>query len=168
MKIEIHKLGSEITDLGTQVQGTITHFELNTDGHQYYLFQPKGSNPETGGPINRMYITKSRIKDRENVPTEEREIHVDESVLMSQVTDLASGITGTCTGVMVHQDGCVHLVIQPPGLIKTTNCPKLPLDASILRCKGEKVPSFSEAAAAEVKTRTPSPAGFTGAISRHH
>jgi len=155
-KVTIMQLGEGlVTDNATGMKGMLTHCQINPLGNTMYVFQPKGLNPETGHPVERIYLDESRIQGGKP-----QEIEVPTEVLGTEVEDLATGLVGKAIALVVHLSGCVHCDVQPTGkLTKTGSVPGL-TDIDIRRLKGVKVPKLTKAEKAQDRATKPSPMGM--------
>lgn len=158
-QIRTLKLGVPCIDKATELEGQCTHWIMGTDEHINYLFQPKGINPETGHPVDKIHLNGARIE----APEEAYElVDVPVEVLGTQVTDDASGFTGMAISLVQHIHGCFHVQIQPSGRLPKTNSAAERADFSILQCSGEAIPKLSEKEKTEEKGKRPSPTGDSG------
>ncbi len=153
MKLKLLALGETYTDHATLLEGTLTHWYCDM-GHQiHYLLQPKGLTAD-GQPMKKILLEQARISHS----TEDiREIEVPTDILGTEVKDKTSGFTGMAVELVQHIHGCLHIIIQPPGLVKATGLPYKPTDFDIRECVGEKIPELSPAAHTESLVTRPSP-----------
>lgn len=156
-KIKVLKLGQVFTDTATGLEGTLTNWYLDMEGRIDYYFQPRGINPETGQPVGRQVLEGHRLTPIADVNYEEIEIKFD--ILGSQVTDKASGFTGTAVALIRHINGCLHVVVQPKGVLPKTGEAIKRSDFDTRELEGEKIPKLGESALAHSKQTTPSPSG---------
>ena len=151
--ITVLKLGTFNTDTATGLKGMITHWQYGLDGFVRYLLQPKALNPETGLPVDKINLEKERFKDQSQIEN----IEVPVEILGSQVTDNASGLTGTAIAFVRHNTGCFHVVIQPAGVIKKTNQCIDRTDVALTQCSGPKIKVMTAAQTKTEETKRPSP-----------
>jgi len=149
------KLGTLVKDSATGLKGMLTHLQVEMDGLMHYLFQPKGLNPENGHPVPKLWLVDSRIENGElthvQLPTE---------VLGTEVEDIASGFKGTAISLVLHVSGCVHVNVQPKGVLAKTGGPIEPMDFDIRRLKGNRIPKLTEEAREKDQKKKPSPGGY--------
>ena len=147
------KLGEMVKDKAMDVVGMLTHFTIQSDGSEWYNFQPKLLNKETGLPVKGTWLTKDRISG--GVEISRPDLPLD--VLGTIVTDEGTGFTGTCVSIALHINGCIHLNIQPKGLTKTGD-PIEFRDFDIRRCTGKAIKPMSEKELVKSEKKNPSPA----------
>src|SRR5688500_19852919 len=115
------KLGTMVKDHVTGLKGMLTH--ANYEGGNYmYAFQPHGLNPKTQEPVDGCWIASDRIRGGVDIPTP-AQFEDAISVLGSEVEDQGSGFKGIAVAAIMHISGCVHVDIQPPGVVKETGEP---------------------------------------------
>lgn len=152
--IKVIKLGTQGVDKATKLEGTLTHWFYEFDGHIEYVFQPRGLDNE-GQPINAICIVPERL---ENITqTEYEEVIVPDEILGTQVIEKASGFMGIAISFIRHINGCFHVTIQPEGLNSQRNGPVKHYDFDLRSCEGEKITALSEEKLKESKKKTPSP-----------
>ena len=155
--MELVKLGKTITDKATNLKGQLTHVQITGSDAIFYLFQPKGLNPETGHPVNTHWITEDRIKGGTKVKCD-----LPMEMMGSTVTDTASGLKGIVTSLELHINGCIHAIVQPSGTTKKTGNMIESINFDIRRLKGTKVPKFKDEAAKDKNQKEhPSPAAHS-------
>lgn len=154
--MRIIKLGTKCRDIATGLPGTVTLLHINMDLHLNYLFQPEGTNPETGLPSDKIPLGIARLDLPDDCYVE---IDLPTEVLGSQATDSASGFSGMAVDIVLYINGCIHLVLQPPGVLPKTNAPIKKTEFSILQCTGEKIPVLTPAEKDKEKQERPSPTG---------
>lgn len=157
MIISTLRLGSTNTDLPTGLTGMLTHWRLDMDKSIRYLLQPKGLNPKTQTPLPAMGCEEVRLQDK----SDREDIDVPFEILGTQVTDDASGYSGTAIAFMRHINGCFHVVIQAPGTSQKTGGKIDAHEFDLRRCSG---PAIKRLSPAELKTsiqERPSPAPGT-------
>jgi hypothetical protein len=153
----IIKLGSLVNDTVTGLTGMVTHLQVEMNGNRYMLFQPRGLNPETGQPVKVIWGVESRFVGGEMV--DEPELPFD--VLGTEVQDLASGFEGTATGLCLHITGCVHITVQPKGVLAATGGPVDSVEFDIRRLVGPAIKKLSEKQRDADQRRKPSPVAVT-------
>lgn len=152
--IRVIKLGTRCIDKATKLEGTLTHWFYEFDGHIEYVFQPRGLDSE-GQPINAICITPERF---ENISPDDYEtVKVPAEILGTEVTEKASGFKGMAISFIRHINGCFHVTIQPEGLNSQRNGPVKHYDFDLRSCEGEKITTLSEEKLKESKEKTPSP-----------
>jgi hypothetical protein len=148
------KLGSNVTDAATGIEGMVTHLQIEMDLSEYYQFQPKGLNPKSGQPVDRMWLVEKRLEGGEIV----EDVELPTQVLGTIVEDTASGFLGMAVSLVYHINGCVHFNVQAKGL-QDTGAPIETCNFDIRRLKGEAIePMTVEEQKVDEKKR-PSPAG---------
>lgn len=145
------KIRAICKDRATGAKGMVTHLVINMSKDVKYIFQPEGLN-EDGEPLEPKYVDLERLDSKEF-----ENIEVPLEILGSQVTDDASGFTGTATDLWMHPNGCFHINIQPKGKRKDGNLIKSK-DFDIRQCSGPKIPKQSSAQKDESRIARPSPA----------
>src|ERR1051325_7946972 len=150
------KLGTMVTDNVTGLKGMLTHYHVEGDS-QNYSFQPHGLNPKTQEPVEGMWIAPDRIRDGVESPVPSQ-FKSAINVLGSEVQDQGSGFKGIAVAAILHISGCVHLDIQPPGVVKETGEPIKRHNFDIRRLKGKAVKQMSAAESEVHQEQRPSPA----------
>lgn len=139
MKLSIFKLGTMVSDNVTGTKGMLTHLGIDADRNMKYIYQPRGLNPTTMQPVDRIYLEKSRITgaefDQVDLPLE---------ALNTQAKDIATGFKGTVIGIVYHINGCVHVEIKPKGIIESTGATIDACEFDIRRVKGDAIPELTE------------------------
>lgn len=153
MKIKHYPLNTDVTDSATGLLGRLIHLQLELGDIRFYNFQPRGLNPKDGQPVGRFWLVPSRILNA--APEIEREIPVE--VLGTDVTDDASGFTGTATALTLHPSGCVHISVQPRGSLAETGGRIEVCDFDIRRVSGPAIPKLTEPQRAQAERTNPSP-----------
>ena len=156
MKITIVKLGSMVGDFVSRTEGMLTHALLDLEMNIKYIYQPRGLNPETQQPVDRIWLERARIVG----DIEEVEVELPVEVLGSKGTDIASGFKGTIVGIAYHINGCVHLEIKPKGVLKKTGATIDTYDVDIRRVKGPAITALTEIQLNESIAERPSPMGM--------
>ena len=155
--MQIFKLDSPVEDSVTGVSGTLTHATINMDGHVKYIFQPKGLNPSTQTPVDRIFVEPSRIKKGKL-----EEVDIPLHYLGEQAEDTTSGFKGTITALIIHLGNCIHAEIKPKGIIESTGATIEAHEFDIRRLKGPKIKPLSEKAKKTSEQKTPSPTSYKG------
>jgi hypothetical protein len=154
--MNIIKLRSLVADTTTRLVGMVTHYQVEMNGNAYYRFQPKGLNPETGTPVDGLWLVENRLDGGKRV-----DVELPMQVLGTEVEDLASGFKGTAIALVLHTTGCVHVQVQPKGTLPKTGAPIAAQDFDIRRLKGNAIPVLTEEEEdADIKRR-PSPSPVT-------
>lgn len=153
MKKTIIKLGSVVRDRATGLSGMFTHLQVELDGREFYNFQPKGLNPEDGQPVKRAWLVPERVKGA----IKHVSVDLPLEVLGSQVEDEASGFAGMVTALTLHISGCVHVHVQPKGILPKTGATIEPHDFDIRRLKGSAIKAMTEAERDASQAARPSP-----------
>jgi hypothetical protein len=148
------KLGEIVEDKATGTKGMLTHFTVQSDGSEWYNFQPKLLNKDTGQPVKGIWLTGDRVVGGTEIPRPELPIEV----LGSVATDNGTKFSGTCISIILHINGCVHLNIQPKGLTKDGN-PIEYRDFDVRRCTGKMIKPVKERELEESRKAKPSPEG---------
>lgn len=146
-------LGSIVTDKVTGLTGMVTHLQVDMAGQRHMLFQPRGLNPKTGQPVKRHWLVESRLKGGKQV--EEPKLPIE--ALGTEVEDLASGFKGTAVSLQLHISGCVHLEVQPKGMLKEDGAAVETVDFDIRRLKGKAIPKMTEEQREVEQKAKPSP-----------
>jgi len=157
IRIKVLKLGTVCRDEATEQTGTLTHWKCHMDQRIEYLFQPKGLNPENGQPLGKLQLGSERLKTVTGEDFEEVEIPFE--ILGTTISDKASGFSGMAIAFVRHINGCFHVIIQPPGVIKNTGEPIKVNNFDLRECEGEKITEMTEAELKKSKKDRPSPTG---------
>jgi hypothetical protein len=148
------KLGSQVTDSATGIEGMVTHLQIEMNMSEYYQFQPKGLNPKSGQPVDRMWLVEERLIGGEVVEDQELPTHV----LGTIVEDEASGFTGMAVSLVFHINGCAHFNVQASGL-QDTGAPIETCNFDIRRLKGEAIKLMTVEELKVDEKKNPSPTG---------
>lgn len=148
------KLGSQVTDIATGMEGMVTHLQIGMDLSEYYQFQPRGLNPKSGQPVDRMWLVEKRLTGGEIVEDQELPTHV----LGTIVEDTASGFIGMAIDLVFHINGCVHFNVQAKGL-QDTGAPIETCNFDIRRLKGEAIEPMTPEELKQDEKKHPSPSG---------
>jgi len=108
-------LGDMVRDTVSDTEGMLTHLIIDMDKSERYIFQPKGLNPKTMQPVERISIDKARV-----IGGTINEIDVPIHLLGTEAEDIATEFKGTVIGIIVHINGCIHVDIKPKGTLKDT------------------------------------------------
>ena len=152
------KLGTIVSDSVTGLTGMLTHLGVEGES-RIYLFQPRGLNPKTQEPVSELWIAPDRVVDGIEVPVTPQLAEALQ-VLGTEVEDHASGFKGIAVAAVLHISGCVHLAVQPPGVLPETGTAIRRQDFDIRRLKGEAIKVMSEAERERDQVERPSPKPF--------
>jgi hypothetical protein len=155
MNIRVFELESIITEAETGLTGMLTHWIYNRDGSLRYIFQPHGLNPEDRQPVDRICINPASIP----ASTPMIDFEVPDGILGSQVEDRASTFAGTAVSFVCHLDGCLHVRVQPKGVVQKTQAPIAATEFDLRRLKGDAIPVMTKAEREQSLVEKPSPAG---------
>jgi len=158
-KIPILRLGTTVTDIATGLKGMLVIMHVDMDHSCTYNFQPKGINPETGEPVESIWMVATRIKGGEIVTDEE--LNLPYSVLGTEVTDKGSGFTGMAISLVLHISGCVHVNVQPDTKLKATGSPPKVVNFDIRRLEGPALRKLTQAQLKKDQEERPSPASYS-------
>ncbi len=153
MKIKVIKLGVPCRDKATGLTGMLTHWLCNMGQEIIYLFQPKGLNAD-GGPVDKISLERERL---EATPAMFEEVEIPFEILGTEIYDKASGYKGMAIAFVRHINGCFHVQIQPPGILKKTNSPIPKEDFDLRQCAGKKIAQLNALELAESKKKKPGP-----------
>lgn len=149
----MYKLGVPMADGATGLDGMLTHLLIEGGGIMMYSFQPRGLNPETGEPVDSFWIDPTRVVRGTEIP----ELYLGRDLLGTEVEDTASGFKGVVVSTVLHINGCLHVDVQPQGVLAKTNTRVKPHNFDIRRLKGARVPQLTEDQLAKSHAATPSP-----------
>lgn len=149
----MRELGSIVTDRPTGLDGMVTRLQVEMNGNEYLLFQPRGLSPKTGLPVADIWLVEERLTGP-RIKTPDLPTHV----LGTEVEDIASGFKGMAVSLMYYINGCVHINVQAKGL-QDTGAPIELCNFDIRRLKGEFIPQMTKEEQALDQTENPSPAG---------
>lgn len=150
--MKIFKLGTIITDKVTETEGMLTYLTVDLDNRVCYIYQPRGLNPETKQPVERIFIETSRIS---NAKTEEIDLPLH--ILGTQAEDIATGFVGTVTSIIYHINGCIHVELKPKGILKNTGATITACEFDIRRVKGKAITPLNSKQLKESIKDKPSP-----------
>jgi|ERR1051326_3316036 hypothetical protein len=145
-----------VKDRVTGLKGMLTHAQYE-GGNYMYAFQPHGLNPKNQEPVDGLWIAPDRISDGVEVPIPQQ-FNDAIGVLGSEVEDQGSGFKGIAVAAILHISGCVHIDIQPSGVVKETGEPIKRHNFDIRRLHGKAIKQMSEAERDQDQERRPSPA----------
>jgi len=137
--MKIYKLGEMVRDIVSDTEGMLTHMTVNMDKNEQYVFQPRGLNPETQQPVEKIYIDKSRI-----IGAIEEEISIPVEILGTEAEDIATGFKGIIIGLIYHINGCLHVDIKPKGILTNTGSTIQSHEFDIRRVKGLVIPNLTK------------------------
>lgn len=160
----IFKLGPPVTDTATGLKGMLTVMHVDMDHSRTYNFQPKGLNPESGEPIDSIWLVGTRVKGGETVT--EEELNLPYSILGTEVTDKASGFTGTAVSLVLHISGCVHVNVQPDTKLKASGSLPKACNFDIRRLEGPALRKLTEQQIKKDREARPSPISYTRPVPR--
>lgn len=160
MEKSILKLGQMVTDNVTGIKGMLTMYSEDMDNNVLYLFQPSKLNPETKEPVDRYWLSKSRVD------AEDYKVELPLHILGTVVEDKATGFKGVAISIYYHISGCVHIEVKPKGLLENTGQSIKALEFDLRRLKGEAIVELSEAELEESKVKKPSPESYPSRFSR--
>lgn len=147
------ELGSMVTEKATGVKGMLTHMQVEINNNRLYLFQPQGINPETGHPVKKIWVVEERLEGGIRIPEPDLPLNV----LGTEVTDMATGFTGTAVSLCLHISGCVHIDVQPSGTLAKTGAAIEACDFDIRRLKGNAIPVLTKEEIRVSQKEKPSP-----------
>jgi hypothetical protein len=152
----VFKLGEMVTDTVTKTKGMLTHLLVDMGGELKYIYQPKGLNPETGKPVDRIVLHPVRIKDGK-----QEELDILFEILGTEGEDIATGFTGTIIGLIYHLNGCLHVEVKPKGILGKTGATFDAEEFDIRRMKGKAIKPLAGKALKESIKENPSPMPFS-------
>ena len=154
VNLRMVKLSTPCREKATDLKGMVTHAIIGMDQSIKYLFQPRGTNPEDGQPLKRIFVGLERLI----VPKENFEdVEIPFEILGTQVTDKASRFTGMAIEFVRHTHGCFHVMIQPKGILPKTGLPVEQAEFDLRQCEGPMISKLSEEELARSKKKNPSP-----------
>jgi hypothetical protein len=152
--MKLFELGTIVTDSATGIKGALVSAQLLGDTAFYYL-QPAALDPETGTPVHRVWIEAVRVSGGKMVETD---LPIDfNAVLNTEVEDIITGLKGTVVGAYVMMNGCLHLRVQPHGVIRKNGAIKEVVEIDYRMLKGPKLKLMSKAALVKDRKARPSP-----------
>jgi len=149
------KLGTNVKDKSTNQEGMLTLMQVEQNGNVYYYFQPRGTSPKTGEPLEGRWIVDSSIEGGVEVTPP----YLPIDILGTHAKDNASGYEGVITSLRLHINGCVHVSLQSQQILEETGTVPLSVDFDIRRLSGEKIDKMTEEELEESKQKRPSPVG---------
>jgi hypothetical protein len=145
------KMGGVVKDSATGLKGTVRVIHIDMDDRVQYLVQPRGLNDD-GQPVNGFWAAGQRLSgggaDMQQIPW----------VLGGHLRDTITGFAGMAVGLYLHESGCTHVDIQPPGTTKAGD-PVPAMDFDIRRLKGKALEVEKPEKVAASKAEKPSPSG---------
>lgn len=154
IKLRMIKLTTPCREKASDLKGAVTHAIIKMDKSVNYLFQPRGTNPDDGQPVERMFVGPERLivseKDYEDV-------EIPFEILGTEVADKASGFKGMAVEFVRYTHGCFHVLIQPKGTLKKTNSPVKHAEFDLRQCEGPMIKKLNDAELTESRKKKPSP-----------
>lgn len=147
------KLNKIVKDKASGIKGMLTHYVTDEAGNEQYIFQPSGLNPETGGPVQAIFINEARVEGGEV-----SNVALPKNILGTIVEDEATGFKGTAIELTYHINGCIHFNVKPKGIIDKTGASIEAHDFDIRRLKGTAIPKITEEQKEKSQIKYPSPA----------
>jgi hypothetical protein len=152
------KFGVPVVDKFTGLKGMITHLQVNSNRSEWYIFQPRGINPQNGKPVDNIWLSGDRLVGADDIPYPP---DLPWDILGTEVEDVASGFKGIVTSITLHISGCVHANVQPKGIHKKTGQVVEGCDFDVRRLKGKSVKPMSEKKREKDQRIRPSPIHVT-------
>ncbi len=146
-------LGKVYADRATAIKGTLTHWFVDMDHHVTYLLQPNALNSE-GQPAKKILLGAKRLAHSD---VDFEEIDVPTNILGTEVKHKLTAFTGMAIELAQHINGCLHICIQPKGLVASSGQPHKTSDFDIRECVGEQIPVLSQEEVKASHATTPSP-----------
>ena len=154
MKVKMFELHQKCRDKVLKRKITLTHaYITGTGAIQYYGAAPFGQNGESLTPLDGYPVFPDRIEGADKITS----VDVPVELIGTKVTDMASGIKGTATEIVIHPGGCVHVRMVPDGVTKDKNPPH-GFEVDIRRLESPLLTKLSEEARKASEKKTPSPA----------
>jgi hypothetical protein len=150
--MKIFELGTMVKDTVSKTEGMITHAQVDMDGQVSYIYQPRGLNPKTKAPVDRILINGIRISGGVII-----DLGIPLELLGTKGEDIATGFKGTIVGLVIHLNGCIHVNIKPEGTLESTGATIEPQEFDIRRVKGPKITKLSNKELKESIKKSPSP-----------
>lgn len=147
------KLGVKVKDKASGMNGSLLSMLIQDGGNRWYNFQPAALDKETGKPVERTWITATRV-DGEEIP--DPDLPLD--ALGTEAEDTITGFRGQVISLILHVNGCVHVELQPKGTDGKTGGLREAAEFDIRLLKGKKIPKFTESELVKSKKDAPSPA----------
>lgn len=154
--IRVPRLKTSCKDKATELEGSITHWGCDMSGHIRYLFQPRGLDNKTQQPLRSVSLEIERLEGIEKDDYEDFELPFD--MLGTQVEDEASGFKGMAISFLCHPNGCLHVEVQPSGMLEDTGQAIRSGDFDMRQLSGKMVPKMTGEEEKESKKKKPSPA----------
>lgn len=153
--MKVYKLGTIVKDKASTTDGMLTHLVIHIGGNLEYIFQPKGLNPKTRAPVERIIVQGARIQNGEEL---EMDMTYANAILGTQGEDF-TGFKGIILNLVYHINGCIHIGIKPEGVSEDTGNTYDPQEFDIRRVKGEAITPLTEEELRKSIVETPSPEG---------
>lgn len=153
-KFRLVGLSKPCKDIVTGLNGMVTHHIILMDNTVSYIFQPKGINPEDGQPVQRIIVVQNRIIASEN---DYENIEVPIEILGTEISDKASGFSGTAIELVRYTHGCFHVIIQPKGKLRRTNSTIKHSEFDLRQCEGPMIKQLDATQIKESQKKNPSP-----------
>ena len=147
------KLGELVKDKASGSKGMLTHYHIDMDSNENYLFQPAGLNPETQLPIDTIWLSKGRVVGGKEISPD-----LPMEVLGTQAEDIATGFKGMVIAICQHINCCIHLEVKPKGTLKKSGETIKAQDFDIRRLKGPAIKQLTEEERDKSTKKNPSPA----------
>jgi hypothetical protein len=148
------KLGTPVTDIASGVTGMAIMRQIEMDRSSHVIVQPSKLNEETGDPAPRIVLSEARLRGEVF-----EDVKYPFEVLGTEVEDTCTGFKGMATGFLVHQNGCLHVNVQPKGMNKKTGAHINSHEFFLYRLKGDAIPKMDEPAIEREIAQRPSPSG---------
>lgn len=133
----------------------LTHMIIGLNLEIAYIYQPKGLNPETGEPVEKIFVHESRIKEGKY-----EELEVPIYLLNTKAEDIATEFKGTIIELICHLNGCFHVNVKPEGISNKTGNTLTAHEFDIRRMKGDAIKTLNKKEIKESIKQTPSPISF--------
>lgn len=153
---KMFELNKMVTDKVTGIKGMLTHVQFYGDGIVHYIFQPGALNPETGAPVTRHWLIPGRIEGGVKVSVPK----IPVKAFGTEAKDKCTGFKGKVISFIIHPDGCLHVELQPEGVVVKTGSKREAVEFDIRRLEGEALTPLSEEEYKKSIKERPSPAGF--------
>lgn len=153
------KLGVPVQDIATGIKGVLSLLRIQQDLRIDYLLQPSALSADDGLPLKQIWLVGERVKGGEFTarafPT---------AVLGADARDSVTGYRGVATAIYLYQSGCLHVELQPKGLIKGNII--APLDFYVGRIISKALEVKSDEEKEVEKEKRPSPGVFVNPTPR--
>lgn len=155
MNKTIYKLGSQVEDVASGLNGVVTMLQIDTENSVLYLVQPKGIK-SNGEVLDAKWVVGGRLRGKESV-----KLDVPIEILLTTVKDKVTGFTGTATSLVYHLSGCIHVQFCSK---EKKGAPSQTYDFSILRLEGSAIKKMNEEKKRQEMKEKPSPSTFCESI----